>query len=733
GCVFTSIGGACDDGDGCTTNDTCAGGTCAGAPAVCSDGNPCTTDTCDPLFGCISVADGAGCEDGNPCTDDNCTPSSGCTNTHNQANCNDGDSCTTSDTCVAGVCASTAMDCDDNNPCTEDACDGALGCINTDMVDGADCGAGVCDGGECIGGCGHSCGDVPEHGVCDGDSLVICTEGEVNTVDCAALNRVCGWEDEALSGTGAFDCIPPEEVACAGVADTGSCDGDVLTLCANGLDIDVNCETLGQECQWNGTAYGCGTPDACVPLCSGSDCGDDGCGGDCGTCEGDSQCAANGECVFCGTCENPQHPCDDVPEQGLCAGDTLHKCVGDTIVETSCVALNRVCGWESEALGGTGAFDCVPPEDPQTCAGVPETGFCDGTTLTSCVAGATVAKDCSLSGSACVWTGEAFECVAPAACVPSCSGKDCGDDGCGGTCDECDGGYGCAPNGECVVCGECAVDADCDDGNDCTADSCMVGGVCEYAPITDGTECSFPSACGGGECVAGTCEAQGETAQTLGDNCGSVSAGGACDGHTLQTCVAGEIVETDCLSLGRACGWDETDNNNIGAFDCVTQDEICSGVPDSGHCNGSVLTWCNTDTGQVVIEDCASFDELCQWEGSFHCCHPPGQCVPNCSGRTCGDDGCGGSCGTCPAGEVCSDSGNCYGCPEVIADPSQEPPAADSDQPGQAGEPQQDPAHPENPQSDSGCSSTPAQSSPVGAALALCLLALLAVRRRFVS
>src|SRR5688572_24047122 len=27
-------------------------------------------------------------------------------------------------------------------------------------------------------------------------------------------------------------------------------------------------------------------------------------------------------------------------------------------------------------------------------------------------------------------------------------------------------------------------------------------------------------------------------------------------------------------------------------------------------------------------------------------------CTPDCSGRTCGDDGCGGSCGACPGGEA---------------------------------------------------------------------------------
>lgn len=35
-----------------------------------------------------------------------------------------------------------------------------------------------------------------------------------------------------------------------------------------------------------------------------------------------------------------------------------------------------------------------------------------------------------------------------------------------------------------------------------------------------------------------------------------------------------------------------------------------------------------------------------------------GQCTPNCSGKTCGDNGCGGSCGGCSAGQACQ-NGRC--------------------------------------------------------------------------
>ena len=54
GCVFTDNTGPCDDGDMCTINDLCSGGTCSsGSPAICDDSDVCTTDSCDSSTGCI--------------------------------------------------------------------------------------------------------------------------------------------------------------------------------------------------------------------------------------------------------------------------------------------------------------------------------------------------------------------------------------------------------------------------------------------------------------------------------------------------------------------------------------------------------------------------------------------------------------------------------------------------------------------------------------------------------
>ncbi len=48
--------------------------------------------------------------------------------------------------------------------------------------------------------------------------------------------------------------------------------------------------------------------------------------------------------------------------------------------------------------------------------------------------------------------------------------------------------------------------------------------------------------------------------------------------------------------------------------------------------------------------------------GSELTCDGSGQCVactPQCAGKQCGPDGCGGQCGACGTGEVCDSSGVC--------------------------------------------------------------------------
>jgi hypothetical protein len=63
-------GGPCDDGNACTSPDTCSGGVCAGPPISCDDGDPCTEDSCDPGSGCINEP--IVCPEGQACLDGAC-------------------------------------------------------------------------------------------------------------------------------------------------------------------------------------------------------------------------------------------------------------------------------------------------------------------------------------------------------------------------------------------------------------------------------------------------------------------------------------------------------------------------------------------------------------------------------------------------------------------------------------------------------------------------------------
>lgn len=72
----------------------------------------------------------------------------------------------------------------------------------------------------------------------------------------------------------------------------------------------------GKECGINGCGGTCGTCDAaqtecvsggcvCTPSCDGKSCGEDGCGGVCGSCAEGEECVSDGSCVVPGVCNAP--------------------------------------------------------------------------------------------------------------------------------------------------------------------------------------------------------------------------------------------------------------------------------------------------------------------------------------------------------------------------------------------------------------------------------------------
>jgi hypothetical protein len=83
---------------------------CVHVPTNCDDGNPCTTDSCDPVGGCVHAP--ISCDDGQICTDDSCNPATGqCV--HTPTNCDDANPCT-NDTCAQGLVLTPACTVPDN-------------------------------------------------------------------------------------------------------------------------------------------------------------------------------------------------------------------------------------------------------------------------------------------------------------------------------------------------------------------------------------------------------------------------------------------------------------------------------------------------------------------------------------------------------------------------------------------------------------------------------------------
>lgn len=220
-------------------------------------------------------------------------------------------------------------------------------------------------------------------------------------------------------------------------------------------------------------------------------------------------------------------------------------------------------------------------------------------------------------------------------CVPNCEGKVCGPDGCGGICGYCEYGKVCK-DGQCIdIC-----IPDCIAKNKlCGPDGC--GGECPPG-CEPGFQCRDNFRCYPVQCVP----------DCTGRVCGYGGGGGCGNPVECGECGPGQ----SCTDLGQ----------------CV--EGPCMGIdPQKGKClTAYIVGYCTKVSGQEVLikVDCSQQpNKVCgwdHWEGKFACVDKP-PCVPKCTledgtKKECGDDGCGGQCGTCPLG---------WGCPAFRCRPVQ--------------------------------------------------------------
>lgn len=244
-------------------------------------------------------------------------------------------------------------------------------------------------------------------------------------------------------------------------------------------------------------------------------------------------------------------------------------------------------------------------------------------------------------GGSCGQCAEGLQCAASGACVDAscqsmCEGIACGDDGCGGSCGECGPGFACGADGTCTCAPQCTGKSCGDDGcggscGNCSGgDVCTADGQCLCIPQCSGLVCDTDG-CGG---LCGTCMGTDLCAadQTSCETCVPSCAGKACgdDG-------CGGFCEDTCAGPMQYC------DNATGT--CKTG--ICRDTCGTRECGYVGCKVCGSNGGECTGSDVCSDDGMCA-------------CAPDCVGRACGDDGCGGQCGSCPDGLTCD--GDQCGC-----------------------------------------------------------------------
>ena len=690
----------CDaDQSVCTQGDACKSGLCEPGPALpCSDGNACTTDTCDAVTGCVYTANGQACDDGNPCTlwdtcknlacvpggavqcddanpctSDACDKTSGaCVHTNNQVACSDANACTSDDVCEDGKCTGTTVVCDDKNLCTTDSCDPGSGCVNS--VNNLACD----DGNAC------TQDDTCVAGSCNGAEVsaqVLCDDQNPCTTDSCDPKDGCGHTNNSLVCDDGNPCTVGDVClagACQSGTNTCSCDSDAD--CAGEEDGNLCNGTL--FCNKSAVPFKCVVNPKTVVTC---DAAQD------TTC-GRNVCApASGKCLF--TAQVDGKPCDadasvctvgDACKAGTCAPGAALDCDdGNTCSDDAC----------------DGKSGCVHVANHSPCSDGNACTLGDTCVQNGCVAGVQTACNdhnpctndvCDASTGACIFASNTLPCDDGNACSQGdvCAGGICGgapvvcDDKNLCTSDTCNPSTGCVNTPNSVACndgnlctiadvcggGVCkgqAVDpaALCNDNNPCTTDSCSpkLGCVASFnsAPCDDGNGCTIGDTCSGGSCASGT-----NTCACAKDaDCAGQEDGNLCNGTLF----------CDKSNLPYQC---KVNPKTVVACD-PSQDNACrqaTCAPATGACVLAAINEskpCNAD-GSVCSLDDACKSGVCMAGPAMNCndnnvctddaCDALTGCTHKANAAPCSDGN------ACTIGDGCQNAGCASGYTQVCND-----------------------------------------------------------------
>ena len=421
-------------------------------------------------------------------------------------------------------------------------------------------------------------------------------------------------------------------------------------------------------------------PDICVAACDDKACGDDGCGGQCGECEMGNECI-DGACVCTPACDSAV--CGDDGCGGSCGECADNQSCTDGQCACAFLACVDKCCADGEVCPEDSGECCLPDCEGKDCGSDgcdAECGECGenqecGEGLCSCTF-----ESCA---EACCAEGEV--CAEDSCCMPDCQDKVCGGDGCGGSCGDCQELQECTEDGQCECLFAGCAESCCPEGQVCFEDAC-----CQ--PQCDGKLCGDDT-CGGlcAECEPGYKCTEEFTCVCAFEGCGEdcCGAGEICTeaGCCKPDCDGKECGDSGCGTQCGECG-ENKQCDNFGCIcsflecggDCCGEPQICHQeaccTPD---CDGKD---CGSDGCGGSCGDCGEYelcgaDQLCECEilecllgccGPDHVCFEDQCCQPTCVGVVCGTDGCGGDCGGCDPGCYCG-GGMCLGsCNECVPD-----------------------------------------------------------------
>ena len=532
---FKAAYAACEDGNLCTTGDTCDGsGSCvSGTAKVIDDTNPCTADACNTSTGVVThdnLGDGSSCEDGNLCNGaetctsgvctqgqakscstppaggcyeglGSCTPSTGlCTYQPlpQGTNCSDADLCTLADQCDGnGTCAGSTKSCASFTTCIDTStsqlnwsgsCNATTGnCVysQTDKTCGTGCNSssGLCNFDPCEGvSCNEPLTNCHEpQGTCSNGACSYSLKAAGSSCDdgkaCTSIDR--------CSAAGACDGTP---IACNTPLVATAC---VSSTTERRYDANGSCLPSSGLCDYTYTditcEFGCSET---TKMCAGDPCAQVNCDQPPDQCHQSTGTCTNGTCSY--ALKTAKSPCDD---SNLCTENDVCSDAG------SCAGTPIVCN-------------------------NPVSATCNGSTSRAYNASGT----CNVLG-VCGYT------YVDTACTAGCNANTgiCNEDLCAGvTCNQppgpCSADQGTCSQGTCTYTPKPAL-VTCNDGDACTGgDVCNGNGQCSGTPIpscgaggTGGTGGS-PGTGGTVAATGGTVAAAGGTLATSG---GTPSTGGS--------------------------------------------------------------------------------------------------------------------------------------------------------------------------------------------------------------